>query len=82
MPHRRKKSRAEGQPPKERGANRRKAKKDPIAASYAKREEDWPATRSKQPRKAAGGKRKRSGPARKRGKKVAAAKRATQRRRA
>jgi hypothetical protein len=79
MPHRRKKSRKEGQPPKDKGANRRKAKQDPIAARYAQAQEDRPTVRSKRPRKAAGGKRKRSGPVRERGKKVAAAKKPTRR---
>ena len=78
MPHRRKKSRKEGQPPKDKAANRRKAKQDPIAAQ-AQAQEDWPTARSKQTRKTAGGKRKRSGPAKKRGKKTAAAKKPTRR---
>lgn len=79
MPNRRKKSRKEGQPPKDKAANRRKAKQDPIAARYAEAQEDWPTARSKQPRKTAGGKRKRSGPAKKRGKKTAVAKKPTRR---
>ena len=79
MPHRRKQSLKEGRPPKRRGANRRKAKQDPIAAGYAAREEERPTVRSKQARKTAGGKRKASGPARKRGKKTQAVKNPTRR---
>ncbi len=83
MPHRRKTSLKEGKPPKRRGANRRKAKPDPIAEMYAGSEEGLPAKRSKQPRKASGGSRKRSGPkSKQRGKKVAAVKRPTRRSRA
>lgn len=83
MPHRRKKSADEGRPPKRRGANRRKSLPDPIAEMYAGHEEGLPAKRSKSPRKTTGGTRTRSGPARRgRGKKVAARKQPTRRRRA
>ena len=80
MPHRRKKSLVEGQPPKRRGANRRKAKTNPISAMYEEQKEGLPKVRSKRPRKTTGGTRKRSGPVRERGKKVAAAKTSTRRR--
>lgn len=83
MPHRRKKSVDEGRPPKRRAANRRKSLPDPIAEMYAGREEGLPTKRSKRPRKTSGGSRTRSGPGSKqRGKKVAAVKRPTRRRRA
>ena len=79
MPHRRKKSLKEGSLPKRKGANRRKAKPDPIAERYAEAQEERPTARSKQPRRAAGGKAQRSGPARKRGKKTATVKKPTRR---
>ena len=80
MPHRKKRSVKESPPPKRKAANRRKAKKDPISEMYANAEQGWPATRTKQPRKASGGKRQASGPAHaSRGKKTAAAKRTIQR---
>ena len=83
MPHRRKKSADEGRPPKRRGANRRKSQPDPIAQVYAGHEEGLPTKRSKSPRKTSGGTRTRSGPgSRSRGKKVAATKGTTRRRRA
>jgi hypothetical protein len=80
MPHRKKKSVDEGRPPKRRAANRRKAQRDPISQMYAERQGEWPSARSKAPRKKAGGRRTRSGPAKtQRGKNTASAKRATQR---
>jgi hypothetical protein len=72
MPHRRKKSTTERNPPKRRAANRRKAKRDATSDMYQNMQEGRQTARSKQPRAASGGKRKRSGPARKqRGKKIA-----------
>jgi hypothetical protein len=81
MPHRRRKSLVDDRPPKRRGANRRKAKRDPTSEFYGDLQEDRPVARSKRPRATAKGRRTRSGPARrKRGKKTAAAKRSSQRR--
>lgn len=80
MPQRRKKSLVDDRPPKRRAANRRKAKPDPTSELYRDTQEGWPVARSKQPRATSKGRRTRSGPVRKRGKKTAAAKRSTQRR--
>jgi hypothetical protein len=75
MPHQRKKSVSERDPPKRRAANRRKARRDATSDMYQNMQGDRQTVRSKQPRAASGGKRKRSGPARKqRGKKTASAK--------
>jgi hypothetical protein len=83
MPHQRKKSITDRDPPKRRAANRRKAKPDATSEMYRNMQEGSQISRSKQPRAASGDKRKRSGPARKqRGKKIASAKRGTRRRNA
>jgi hypothetical protein len=74
MPHKRKKSVSERDPPKRRAANRRKARRDATSDMYQNMQGDRQTVRSKQPRAASGGKSKRSGPARKqRGKKTASA---------
>lgn len=67
-------------PPKRRGANRRKAKSR-TSPVFEEIQQDWPRARTKRPRKSSAVKRKRSGGAHKeRGKRVASAKAPTQRR--
>lgn len=81
MPSGKRSLRERKSPPKRRGANRRKAKTDPISQLYAELQQDWPRARSKRPRKVSAKQRKRSGGAvKKRGKKVAVAKARSQRR--